>query len=225
MVVESAGQWRLIWRRFRRHKLGMVGGMVALLFYLVAAFPEFLAPHDAESYSARHPYAPPQAVRLFQDMPDGSRALRPHVVGTTSTIDYESGRREFTENPEDLIYLGLFVKGYQYRLLGLVPASVHLLGPVDPATGSVVARDNFHAQLTQTYDNLRQVLSAAGASPADVVRSLEFVNPQNAHRYDTLDEARRNFYSDNLPAVTTVTANQILPSGANFGLEAWAVLE
>ena len=132
MVTESAGQWRLIWRRFRRHRLGMLGGIVTLLFYLVAAFAEFFAPHDADSYSPRHPHAPPQTIRLFQHMPDGSRAMRPHAVGTTSTIDYESGRRLFSDNPDDLIYLGLFVQGYEYRLLGVVPASIHLIGPVDP---------------------------------------------------------------------------------------------
>ncbi len=99
------------------------------------------------------------------------------------------------------------------------------LGPIDPTTGAIVGRGDFDAQLAQTYANLRQVLEAAGASPADVVRTLEFVNPQNAHRYNDLDAARRNFYSESLPAATTVTANQLLPSEAHFGLEAWAVLE
>jgi peptide/nickel transport system permease protein len=133
MRLDSAGQWTLIWRKFRRHRLGMVGGVVALLFYLIAAFPEFLAPHDADSYSARHPYAPPQVIRLFQELPDGRRVMRPHVVGTTSSIDYNSGRRTFEDNPQDLIDLGLFVQGHHYRLLGVLPASRHLIGPVDPA--------------------------------------------------------------------------------------------
>ena len=99
------------------------------------------------------------------------------------------------------------------------------LGPTDPPTGEVVGRGDVDAQLTQTYHNLRQVLEAAGASPADVVRTLEFVNPQNAYRHDALDDARRSFYSENLPAATTVMANQLLPSEAHVGLEAWAVLE
>ena len=99
------------------------------------------------------------------------------------------------------------------------------LGPIDHSTSAIVGQGDFEAQLTQTYDNLRQVLEAAGATPADVVRTLEFVNPQNAHRYNDLDTARRNFYSEDLPAATTVTANQLLPSEANFSLEAWAVLE
>lgn len=132
MRLDSAGQWTLVWRQFRRHRLGMVGGAAALLFYLIAAFAEFLAPHDADSYSARHPYAPPQVIRLLRELPDGRRVIRPHVVGTTSTIDYNSGRRMFEDNPEDLIDLGLFVQGHRYRLLGVLPASRHLVGPVDP---------------------------------------------------------------------------------------------
>jgi peptide/nickel transport system permease protein len=131
--LDSAGQWTLIRRRFRRHRLGMAGGIVVLLFYLIAAFGEFLVPHDADSYSAPHTYAPPQAIRLFQERADGRRAIRPHVMGTTSTIDYNSGRRTFEDNPQDLIDLGLFVQGHHYRLLGVLPASRHLIGPVDPA--------------------------------------------------------------------------------------------
>ena len=99
------------------------------------------------------------------------------------------------------------------------------LGPTDPTTGEVSAPNDFNAQLNQTYDNLRQVLQAAGASPADVVRSLEFVNPQNAHRHNDIDAARRRFYGENLPAATLITANQLIPPNAHFGLEAWAVLE
>lgn len=99
------------------------------------------------------------------------------------------------------------------------------LGPTNPTTGEVVALDDFNAQLSQTYENLRQVLDAAGAFPADVVRTLEFVNPQNAHRYNDIDTARRRFYGENLPSATTITANQLMPTEAGFGLEAWAVLE
>ncbi len=99
------------------------------------------------------------------------------------------------------------------------------LVPTNPATGEVDSTNDFNAQLTQTYDTLRQVLQAAGSSPADVVRSLEFVNPQNAHQYPAIDAARRSFYGENLPAATTITANQLMPLEANFGLEAWAVLE
>ena len=39
-----ASQWTLMWRKFRKHRLAMVGGTVTLLVYLVVVFAEFLAP-------------------------------------------------------------------------------------------------------------------------------------------------------------------------------------
>ncbi|MBT6348537.1 MAG: ABC transporter permease, partial [Proteobacteria bacterium] len=41
-----ASQWRLMWWKLRRHKLALVSGFVLLLFYLVAALAEWVAPYD-----------------------------------------------------------------------------------------------------------------------------------------------------------------------------------
>ncbi|WP_421726044.1 ABC transporter permease [Bauldia sp.] len=125
-----AGQWTLMWRRFRRHRLGMIGGVITVLIYLVALFVEFLAPYTPEDYSPSHTYAPPQAIHWFLRTDEGL-TFRPHVIGTKSEIDYNSGRRTFVEDPEDIIPIGLFVRGAEYRLFGLIPADRHLFGPVN----------------------------------------------------------------------------------------------
>ena len=39
-----ASQWRLMWLRFRRHRLALIGAAVLLVMYVAAAFCEFLAP-------------------------------------------------------------------------------------------------------------------------------------------------------------------------------------
>ena len=39
--VYLASQWRLMWWRFRKHRLALVSAVVVALFYLVALFPEF----------------------------------------------------------------------------------------------------------------------------------------------------------------------------------------
>ncbi|MBC7099597.1 ABC transporter permease, partial [Candidatus Bipolaricaulota bacterium] len=36
--------WRLAWRRFRRHKVGRVGGVIVALLFLVLIFAEFVSP-------------------------------------------------------------------------------------------------------------------------------------------------------------------------------------
>jgi hypothetical protein len=49
-----ASQWQLMWWRFRRHKLAMVSAAVTVLIYLVALFPEFLAPFPPGVHNAKY---------------------------------------------------------------------------------------------------------------------------------------------------------------------------
>lgn len=122
--VVVASQWRLIWWRFRKHRLAMLGGVVTVLIYLVVIFAEFLAPFTPEEYGSSYTYAPPQTLHLF----DGHR-FSPHVNGYTVKVDVNAGRRTFVVDPEVKYPVGLFVHGASYKLLGLFRTDVHLIGP------------------------------------------------------------------------------------------------
>ena len=123
------GQWTLVWRRFSRHRLGVAGAVVVLLLYLTALVPEFLAPDTPEAYHPTYAYAPPQAIHWGVRDSRGWH-FEPHVDAYATKIDYHSGRRLFVDDPARPIDLGLFVHGEAYRLLGLVPSDIHLIGPV-----------------------------------------------------------------------------------------------
>jgi len=125
-----AGQWRLMWLKFRKHKLAMAGGVVTILIYLVVAFAEFLAPTAPEDYKAAYSYAPPQMLHLIS-MKSGSPSLLLHVNGYKIEVDKQAGRRNFVADPEVEIPVGLFVRGAPYRLWGLIPLDVHLIGPLN----------------------------------------------------------------------------------------------
>jgi peptide/nickel transport system permease protein len=125
-AVAYEGQWALMWRKFRRHKLGVLGGIIVLVLYAVALIPEFLAPATTEAYQARYTYAPPQPIHLFRD-----GQFMPHVNGYRSEIDYNSGRRTFAVDEATVVPLGLLVRGESYKLLGLVESDVHLFGPLN----------------------------------------------------------------------------------------------
>lgn len=192
---------------------------------------------DADRIVKIFDYVHPAGVKGY---PAASRNRGGLSTGNAATTDMVISRllhRPALLETDALCYLGddkqlIHVPGWP-RNEQLSPAAVRCgkflfcsgLGPTDPATGAAVAHDDFNAQLSQTYDNLRQVLKAAGAAPNDVARTLEFVNPQSAHRHNDIDAARRDFYNDSLPAATTITANQLIPAEADFGLETWAVLE
>ena len=42
---DIASQWQLMWWRFRRHHMAMLGVAVLAAFVVIALFAEFLAPH------------------------------------------------------------------------------------------------------------------------------------------------------------------------------------
>lgn len=120
--VSVASQRQLIWWRFRRHKLAMAGAVVVLLFYLVAAFADFLATSDPHASDGQRSLMPPQSVHLF----DGG--LSPHVYGVRSDRDLVTLQRIYTQDPEQRISVTLFAHGYEYKFLGLIKTDRHLIG-------------------------------------------------------------------------------------------------
>ena len=73
--------------------------------------------------------------------------------------------------------------------------------------------DGLKTQARTAYKNLSAACKAAGTGIDAILHTTEFIVPQPDHQYCDLDEVRRSFFGDNLPAVTTVLANnQIDPT-------------
>jgi peptide/nickel transport system permease protein len=121
-------QFSLMWRRFRRHQLAVVSLWVVVIFYLIAAFAEFIAPTDPSAYSARYTYAPPQGLQFIVTAEDGSWRFQPHVNGYKTEIDPKALRRSFVLDPEEIIPVQFFAPSEPYKLAGFIPMSVKLMG-------------------------------------------------------------------------------------------------
>ena len=124
--VFVAGQWRLMWWRFRKHKMAMVGAVVVILFYSVALFADFLAISDPRLSDVEVAYLSPQTIHWF----DGG--FSPHVKKVIGDRDPETFKKVYTTDPEAKIPIRLFVRGYEYKLFGLIPLDRHLIGTVPP---------------------------------------------------------------------------------------------
>ncbi|NJN80821.1 MAG: ABC transporter permease [Caldilineaceae bacterium] len=129
--VSVASQWQLMWWKFRKHKLAMIGGTVTILIYLVAAFAEFLAPFPPAEFNATYTYAPPQPLH-FIDRTDEGAQFRPYVNGYKVEIDPVALRRTFVVDDDTKYYVNLFVAGAPYKLFGIFETDIHLIGPEDP---------------------------------------------------------------------------------------------
>jgi len=124
--IYVASQWQLMWWRFRKHRVAMVSGVVVIGFYLVVLGADFLAYADPNASEAQRSLMPPQAIHLF----DGWR-FRPHVYGVKGVRDQRSFRRVYQTDPSQKIPIRFFAEGFEYRFLGLIPSTRHLIG-VDP---------------------------------------------------------------------------------------------
>lgn len=121
-----AGQWRLFWLKFRKHRLAMVSLVVIFLLYVIAALAPFLSPADPNATNARFTYAPPQGISLFYE-----GEFRPHVTGLKMTLNKEAMRREFALDPETPVFIDFMVSSAPYKLLGVIPMETRLFGPAD----------------------------------------------------------------------------------------------
>jgi peptide/nickel transport system permease protein len=128
---EHVGHWRLVWRKFRKHKLALGGGIVTLLIYVVVLFAEFIAPFGATDYDARFPYAPPQQLHVVDWTEDGLD-LGLYVHGYDVSVDTTALRRTYAVDPSTKHRVELFAAGAPYELWGLIPMEHHLIGPADP---------------------------------------------------------------------------------------------
>lgn len=129
--VVVASQWRLIWRKFKKHRLAMLGGVVTIMIYIVVLFAEFFAPFPPDDFAANFTYAPPQTLHLFDRTESGNLIFRPYVNGYQVEIDYNSGRRNFVVDPEVKYQMGMFVRGEPYEMLGFIEGDLRFIGPIN----------------------------------------------------------------------------------------------
>jgi peptide/nickel transport system permease protein len=122
-----------MWWRFRRHKLAMVATVIVAFFYLGVIFTEFLAYAPPTASEAQRSLLPPQRIHWFDE-----GRFSPHVFGLSGQRDPVTLKRVYTPDPAKKIRVRFFVSGFEYRFLGLFPASLHLLGVEDARPGETL---------------------------------------------------------------------------------------
>ncbi|NLS75092.1 hypothetical protein E3H11_40860 [Bradyrhizobium brasilense] len=126
--VYRAGQWTLMWRRFLRHRLAVLGGVIVLLLYVISAGAEFFAYADPEAGLSTRSLIPPQPIVVFNE-----GRFEPHVLGLKRMRDSQTFQLVYTPDPKTRIPVRFFGEGFPYRLFGLFPTNIHLVTATDDA--------------------------------------------------------------------------------------------
>ena len=122
----SQSYWSLVWWKFKRNKVAVIGGVILLTFYFSFVFiPEFLSPYHLET-SSEFPEAGPTRIHFVD--PQGEFHLRPFVYGMEKTIDMKTRKRTYAEDTTRMYPIYFFMRGDPYKLLGFIPLDIHLYG-------------------------------------------------------------------------------------------------
>ena len=62
-----ASQWQLMWRKFKKHKLAILGGNILTIFYIVAIFCGFFSTQDIYKRYTKYMNCPPQRIHFFDE--------------------------------------------------------------------------------------------------------------------------------------------------------------
>ncbi len=143
--------WSLVWWRFKKNRLAVVGGVMVFAFYIICGiFAEFFAPYQLQN-SSQYLQAPPQQI-VFKNAA-GQFSLQPAVYGLEQKLDLATRSRSYIVDKTKIYPLGFFVRGQPYKLFGFIPGSIHLFGV------SITNNPDAHAFILGTDRLGRDVLS------------------------------------------------------------------
>jgi len=138
----NEGYFSLVWRRFRRSVIGMIGLILVSAMLIIAVFGDFFAPMDPNQQNIS--FAPPDSISF--EAPQGGFSLMPYVYpivelpGQFDPVTFQPLTGPDKTNPTSL---GYFVSGYDYKLLWFIPANIHFFGSTNGHTFHLLGTDKF----------------------------------------------------------------------------------
>ncbi|NOR82561.1 MAG: ABC transporter permease subunit [Ardenticatenales bacterium] len=135
----TASQWQLVWWRFRRNRLGLLGAGILATYIFILIFAELLAPYSGTTLNVEYVLGPPQVVRFWDE---NGFSLRPFVYGVSTERDPVTLAMVPTIDTSERRHLLFFVRGEEYKYWNkrLIVSDLHLFG-VDEGTIHIFGTD------------------------------------------------------------------------------------
>lgn len=136
---------QLVWRRFRKSKPAIVGGILIIGLLILAIFSDFFSPYDPLKLNMSGSFTAPQRVHFFDA--NGDFHFRPFVYNLLLELDPVSFAPNWTEDVTVAYPVKFFVRGWEYKLFGIIPMDLHLFGVDEGATIYILGTDRFGRDL------------------------------------------------------------------------------
>ena len=123
----QASQWRIMWWKFKRHRIAVVSAVFLMVLYASILISEILAPYNLHTRNTKFIHAPPQSVHILHE----GELVGPFVYGYKSNLNMETLKREYTTDKKKVMPLRFFCQGDSYRFWDLFEASFHVVCPAE----------------------------------------------------------------------------------------------
>ncbi len=123
--MHLASQKRLMWWKFKQHRLALASGIFLIAIYFMIIIVEFLAPYGLHTRNVDFIHSPPQRVHLFHE----GKFVGPFVYGRSMSLDLDTLHRLYSDRPNDVQPIRFFCRGDGYKFWGLVSSDLHLVCP------------------------------------------------------------------------------------------------
>lgn len=137
--------FQLVWRRFRRSQVSIIGGLMVVILSVLAIFADFFSPTSLYTIDLVKTFIPPQQIH-FVDA-DGGFHLAPFVYNSAYTLDPKTFQVMWIEDTSKMYPIKFFVPGPEYKILGLIPSNLHLYGVEEGGTIFILGTDKMGRDL------------------------------------------------------------------------------
>jgi peptide/nickel transport system permease protein len=142
---ENESYFQLVWRRFRRSKVSIVGALMVLVLIMLAVFADFFSPTPISGIDLKSSFIPPQVVHFVDH--DGNFHPQPFVYNYVYTLNPKTFQVNWQEDTSKAYVIKFFVQGSEYKLFGLFPTRLHLYGVDEGGTIFLLGTDKMGRDL------------------------------------------------------------------------------
>jgi peptide/nickel transport system permease protein len=142
---ENESYFDLVWRRFRRSPVSIIGALMVLTLIILAIFADFFSPTSISGIDLQASFIPPQRIHFIDT--EGKLHLRPFVYNYVYTLDPATFRVMWVEDQSKAYEIKFFVQGAAYKLFGLIPSKLHLYGVEEGGTIYILGTDKIGRDL------------------------------------------------------------------------------
>jgi len=114
----NATQGRMIWLRFKKHKIAVACTILLLILYFISLFAELFTPYSIEKRFPGLENAKPSGIYFFNG---NGEFIGPHFYGFKKSVNSETFEVDFTEDKSKSYQIHFFTSGEPYKLYGIIP--------------------------------------------------------------------------------------------------------